>query len=224
MSKRRQWSLLTVVSVLAVLAAGWFMFVAPKRAQAASLRAQAVTQSQANGTLRAQVAALTLQARNLPRQRARLALLAAKIPNDPALPTLIVRLREAADRAGVTLVSLAPGPPLAVTATAAAGVPAPTGSAAAAGTPQLLAIPIAVQVTGGFFQLEQLLTNLEDLPRSFLVGGLTVAPGATPGVAAPGASAGLSGGSLSATINGRVFVTAVRPAAPAPVMPSTAAG
>jgi Tfp pilus assembly protein PilO len=223
-SRLRQWSLLTAVAVFAVLAAGWFLLVSPKRSDAAGLREQATAQARANDTLRAQAAALTLQARDLPRQRARLALLAGKIPSDPALPALIVRLREAADAAGVTLVSLAPGQPTAVAATRPGGVPAPTGSATAVGAGQLLAIPVIVQVTGGFFQLEQFLTNLEDLPRSFLVGQLSVAPGASVAATTTGQAGGLSSGSLTASLTGRVFLSAARPAGPTPVAPSTAGG
>ncbi len=225
MTKLRQWSVLTAVAVLAVLAAGWFLLVSPKRSEAAQLREQASAQDQTNATLRAQVAALTLQARDLPRQRARLGVLAGKIPSNPALPALILRLGEAADRAGVTLVSLAPGAPTAVAPTATGAVPAPTGSAAA-GVGQLFAVPVTVQISGGFFQLEQFLTNLEDLPRSFLVGQLSVVPDATAG-----SSSGLSGGSLAASLTGRVFVSVARAVAPitravapTPAAPSSPAG
>lgn len=226
---------MTAVAVLAVLAAGWFVLVSPKRSQAADLRAQAVAQSQANDTLRAQVAALTLQARQLPQQRQRLALLAQKIPDSTAMPALILRLREAADRAGVTLVSIQPAPPTAVTLSATGAlapttgaatgaVPAPTGAAGGRAR-QLLTIPVTIQVTGGFFQLEQFMTNLEDLPRSFLVGQLSIAAASSTGTTSAGStSAGLSGGSLSMTITGQVFLTAAKPAATAPVSPSPAPG
>lgn len=209
MTKSRQWLTLTGVAVVAVLAAGWFLLISPKHSEAAQLRNDATAQAQANDTLRAQVAALTVQARNLPRERAKLALLSGKIPSKPELPTLILRLREAADRAGVTLVSLRPSPPTAVTATGVGAVPAPAGSAARTGAGQLLTIPISVEVNGGFFQLEQFLANLEDLPRSFLVGQLTVAAGAASSAATAAtatAPATLSSGPLTATITGRVFL------------------
>lgn len=238
MAKARQWSLLTAVAVIAVLAAGWFFLISPKHAEAGRLRSEATTQSGVNDTLRAQITALTAQARKLPEQRARLAVLAAKIPSDPALPALIRTLRDAADRAGVDFVSLQPGTPAAFTPGAAAGGAAPAvpgaavGGAATAGAGQLSAIPVTVQVSGGFYQLEQYLTNLEDMPRSFLIGQLTVAPtgggsttGLPAGVPAAGVSGGTSTGALTASITGRIFMGTARPAAvtPAPVAPSAIA-
>lgn len=241
MAKARQWSLLTAVAVVAVLAAGWFLLISPKHAEAGRLRADATTQSGVNDTLRAQITALTAQARKLPQQRARLAVLATKIPDNPALPALIRTLRDAADRAGVDLVSLQPGAPGAFASGAVPGAAAPAapavpgvpaGGAAAAGAGQLLAIPITVQVSGGFYQLEQFLTNLEDMPRSLLVGQLTVAPaggaattGLPAGVPPAGVSGGTSTGALTASITGRVFMATARPAAvtSTPVAPSAIA-
>lgn len=223
----RQWSVLTAVAVLAVLAAGWFLLVSPKRSSAAALRADATAQALANDTLRAQLAALTLQARNLPRERARLAVLGQKIPNSPALPTLIRRLQDAADQAGVTILgSISPGLPAVVATGPTGAVPAPTAGAATGGG-SLLAIPVTLQVTGGFFQLEQFLANLEDLPRSFLVGQLAVTPNGTASAATTstsGVSSGPVAGSLSASITGRVFLAAQRPVVTAPVAPPVAAG
>lgn len=239
MGKARQWSLLTAVAVVAVLVAGWFLLISPKHAEAGRLRADATTRSGVNDTLRAQITALTAQARKLPQQRARLAVLATKIPDNPALPALIRTLRDAADRAGVDFVSLQPGAPTAFTPGATSAVPAApavpgaaAAGAAAAGAGQLLAIPITVQVSGGFYQLEQFLTNLEDMPRSFLVGQLAVAPsggaaatGLPAGVPPAGVSGGTSTGALTASITGRVFMAAARAAAvtSAPVAPSAIA-
>ncbi len=238
MAKTRQWSLLTAVAVVAVLAAGWFLVISPKHAAAGRLRTEATAASGVNDTLRVQISALTAQALKLPQQRARLAVLAAKIPDNPALPTLIRTLRDAAEHAGVDLVSLQPGAPAAFTPGAVAGAAAPVapgtaaGGSAAAGAGQLLAIPVTVQVSGGFYQLEQFLTNLEDMPRSFLIGQLTVAPtggasasGLPAGVPAAGVSGGTSTGALTASITGRVFMATAQPAAvtAAPVAPSAIA-
>lgn len=232
MTRTRQWALLTMVVVLAVLAAGWFLLVSPRQSAAAALRAQAATQSQTNDTLNAQVMALTRQARQLSAERARLALLQARIPTGPNLPTLIVQLRDAADRAGVSVVSLQPGAPTPLTATGTTTTlpPGTTGtgstSSSATSTPgvgSVLAIPITVTTNGGFFQLEQFLANLENLTRSFLVSSVTVATGGggsssgavtSSGTVTSGSTAGTGGvptGSLIATISGRVFLTTAQP-------------
>jgi Tfp pilus assembly protein PilO len=135
-SKMKQWVALTAVGCLAVLAAGWFLLVSPKRGDAAAIRDEVASQNTTNSSLQTQLAMLKAQAKTLPAQQAKLALVAAKIPDNPALPALIRALSKAADDAGVELVSLAPGQPATVVA-AAPAAPAPgattTGPAAGSG-------------------------------------------------------------------------------------------
>lgn len=137
-SKMKQWVALTAVGCLAVLAAGWFLLVSPKRSDAAAIRDEVASQDSTNSSLQTQLAMLKAQAKTLPAQQAKLALVAAKIPDNPALPALIRALSKAADEAGVELVSMAPGAPAPVTAAAApaTGLPATSpvaGSGAAVG-------------------------------------------------------------------------------------------
>jgi type IV pilus assembly protein PilO len=138
-SKMKQWVALTVVGCLAVLAAGWFLLVSPKRGDAAAIRDDVATQSSTNSALQTQLAMLKAQAKTLPQQQAALARVAAKIPDNPALPALIRALSQAAEDAGVELVSIAPGTPAAVAtaptaaSTGAAGSTPVAGSGAAVG-------------------------------------------------------------------------------------------
>lgn len=210
MDKLKQWVALTVVGCLAVLAGGWFLLVSPQRTQAEELREQAATNEAGNQTLRTQLAMLKAQAKDLPAQKAELAAVAAKVPSDPALPSLIRALDGASTEAGVELLSIAPGAPAPVVAPAA---PAPAGDGAVAVTPAapagpvLQAIPLAIDVVGGYFEVQQFLGNLEDLGRALRVTALTMAPGANP-VAAPDARTPADEGSvLKATITGQVFVS-----------------
>jgi Tfp pilus assembly protein PilO len=138
--KMKQWVALTAVGCLAVLAAGWFLLVSPKRSDAVAVRDEVTSQNQTNSSLQTQLTMLKAQAKTLPAQQAKLALVAAKIPDNPALPALIRALSKAADDAGVELVSMSPGAPTAVAVAApAAALPeagAPTaasGSGAAVG-------------------------------------------------------------------------------------------
>ena len=189
MDKLKQWVALTVVGVLAVLAAGWFLVVSPKRSAAADLRTQAATQQQGNMGLRAQLATLKAQAKDLPQKQAALAAVAAKVPDNPALPSLIRALSKAADDAGVELVSLAPSAPVPATGAAAAAAAPPTAAktgttlttapaGSAAGTLQQIALTI--NVIGGYFQVEQFFDRLENLTRALKVGGFTMLPGTSP--------------------------------------------
>jgi Tfp pilus assembly protein PilO len=186
--KLKQWVALTVVGVLAVLAAGWFLVVSPKRSAAADLRNDAASQQQSNLGLQAQHATLKAQAKDLPKKQAALAAVAAKVPDNPALPALIRSLSKAADDAGVELVSLSPTAPVPATGGPAAAQPQPAAggkttlasgaASSAAGTLQQIALTI--NVIGGYFQVEQFFDRLENLSRALKVGGFTMLPGTSP--------------------------------------------
>ena len=176
MDKMKQWIALTVVGALAILAAGWFLVVSPKRSHASELRTQASEQERANAQLQTQLATLKAQAKALPAQQAKLAAVAAKIPNNSALPTLVRALNDAADNVGVELVSVAPGPvtavataPAAAVTTAASGTAAVPAASSAVGA--LQSIPMTLNVVGGYFQVAEFLDRLESLQRAFKVTG-----------------------------------------------------
>jgi Tfp pilus assembly protein PilO len=218
MGRTRQWSIGAALLVVVLLAAGWFLLVSPKRAAAASLNTAAVSQEQANATVRTQIAALKAQAVDLPRKQARLDEISAKLPDNPALPSLIRALSDAADKANVELTSIAP----AVPATLVAAVPTTVGLA----TPPVAVsqIPVALVVQGRFFQVEQFLSNLESLPRALTVTTFAMVPSGESGGAATAPAAGATGsaltppvGSLTATIAANVYMAPAAAATPSPV-------
>jgi type IV pilus assembly protein PilO len=243
MDKLKQWVLLTVVGCLAVLAAGWFLLISPKKAEATDLVAQTAAQEAANDGLRTQLQVLKAQAKDLPKKQADLARVATKIPDNPAMPSLIRALTAAATSAGVELVSVTPGVPVAVEApvgaapvapAAAQAVPAPAAAAPAgpvvpgtapAGAPAgaLATIPLSINVIGGYFEVSQFLADLEGLPRALRVTNLTLAPGTSPtAVVTAGAATAPAvpdGRTLTTTITGSVFLAANRPPAAAVVAP-----
>lgn len=221
MDKMKQWVALTVVGVLAVMAAGWFLLISPKRAEAADVRAEAEQARTEAALLQTELAMLKAQAKTLPQVQARLAAVAAKIPDNPALPALIRALSKAADDAGVELVSLAPGAPAPVLAAAptaqvtptagAVGAPvagaAPAAASAAAGT--LNAIPLTLNVVGGYFQIEQFFDRVESLTRAMKVNGFTLAPGSNPVKKTVGAVVD-DGRTLGANITANVYMASGR--------------
>jgi len=233
MDKLKQYIVLTVLGSIVVLAAGWFLLVSPKRSEAAELRAQAETQQGANAQLRTQLTVLKAQAKDLPKQQAKLAAVAAKIPDNPALPALIRALVTASTSAGVELISVTPGAPTAGAPAAAAapvappaGAAAPAPGAAAAAAPvgvagQLATIPLSLNVAGGYFQIQTLLANLENLPRSMRVTTFSLAPGANP-LKKQTSSSAEDGRTLTTTITGQVFMAANRPPATPVIVPGQA--
>ena len=238
MDKLKQWVVLTVVASVAIAAAGWFLLISPKRAEAADLRAQAAEQQTTNSKLENELQVLKAQAKDLPKEQAKLAAVAAKIPDNPALPGLIRAMLQAATESGVELVSLTPGTPELVQAAAAAPV-APTPAAPAAGqqTPtapaagaapaapgapaaataapgpagQLATIPLSVNVVGDYFEVQQFVAAVEELTRAVRVENLAMTPGVAPSDEENG-DAVEDGRSLSATISGYLYMAANRPA------------
>ena len=228
MDKLKQYLVFTLLGCLLVLAAGWFVLVSPKRGEAAELRTAAETQVSANAALETKLAVLKAQAKNLPKQQAKLAAVAAKIPDNPALPALIRALTAAAGSAGVELVTVSPGPvglvgaapAAAAAAPVAPGATKPAASAAtgsAAGT--LAQIPLSLTVAGGYFQVEQFVANLENLPRSMRITGLSLTPGVNP-VDPVVAGAVPDSSTLTTTITGQVYLAGNRP----PATPITVPG
>jgi Tfp pilus assembly protein PilO len=234
MTSTRKWSLLTMVLIVAILAASWFLLVSPERSKASKLKVQTTSQDQANSQLKEKIAQLMAQQQDLPRQEARLAQIRRQIPENPALPALIRDLSAAAKKAGLSLESLAPSDPVAVVAPVAAAVPAPVstdaptdGSTAGTATTAVVApaapavtlyqVPIVLRAQGSYFEVEQFVNKLEGLRRSFLVTGFSLKPMAVTGS---------SGNQLEINVNGRVFLSpaqaaaAANPVAVSPTVPA----
>lgn len=178
-----------------LLAAGWFLLVSPQHAQADSLATQTATAVQENSALQMQLVQLRAQSKDLPAEEAALAKVEAEMPGSADLATLIRQLSARAAADAVVLTSLSPGAPAALTA--------PTGSTNASSGLAVGAIPVSLNVTGGYFEVEQFLSDLENLPRAFLVTGLSLAPSsgtATGSSTSPAGSSGAVTASITATI------------------------
>lgn len=197
MDKMRQWSLLTGLAVVGVLAAGWFLMVSPQRSHANELRGQAASKQQSTAGLLTQVAQLKQQAKDKPAQQRTLMKIATQIPDNPQLPTLIRELTAAAHDAGVSLQSLSPSAPTLVTATAAGTT---TTAGAAASAAPLAQIPVTLQVTGSYFNVESFFRSVEHLDRAMMVVGFSVGPGSSGG--STGATTGTSSGSDASAVPG----------------------
>jgi Tfp pilus assembly protein PilO len=216
MTATRKWSALAALLVAAIFAASWFLLIAPKRSEAAGLRANKAEQDATNQRLVQQLEVLKAQAQDLPKQEAFLAQIRRQVPSNPALPALIRDLTAGAKKSGVELVSLAPALPVAVVApvvtavvptTAGTAAPSPTATAApgavtapVAAAPVLYQVPITVKTTGSYFETEQFLNKVEGLKRSFLVTGFTLRYAATT-------AENPNAGPLELEIKGRVFLS-----------------
>jgi Tfp pilus assembly protein PilO len=218
---RRTELLVAAVGIVLVLVVGALLLVRPKQQAAAEARADrngAIAESQA---LQDQVRALESLKANAATLRARAELAKAEFPSTPGLAALVDALEDAADQAGVDLVSITPAAPK-----------------ASADQPELAEIATGVNVKGSYFQIEDFLSRVENLvkgtdperipPRSVLVRSVNVTSGSGDGgtggstAATPDASA--EADQLQATIALTAFQLARSPAAPAPASGATATG
>jgi len=232
MEKMKQWTMLTALGVVGIMAAGWFLLVSPQKAHAKDLQTQATAQQASTAQLQQQVAQLKQQQKGEPAQQAKLNKIATQIPDNPELPVLIRQLSSAAHDAGVSLVSMAPSQPTVVaSANAAAVAPATTTGSSAVPAP-LAQIPVTIQVTGSYFNVESFFRSVEHLSRAMLVTGFTLSPDSNGGSTntTTGATSGSSGAvgaapnALSAQITAVVFESpTVAPAAGVAAAPTTAA-
>ena len=109
MSSTRTWIAGTVVLSLVLVAAGWFLLISPKRAEAAELRGETVTAQGRNLQLEARIAELKAQFAELPQRKAELAAVRTAMPQEAELATLTRDLQRLAAESGVTLMTIAPG-------------------------------------------------------------------------------------------------------------------
>jgi Tfp pilus assembly protein PilO len=216
MTKLRQLWLLTALGSLAALAGGYFLLVSPQASKAAALREEADTQLQANRQIQSSIAQLNKQKKDLPKLQAELEKFAIKIPGNPALPSLVRGLSDAADASGVDLVSITPAVPAWAKAVNPTTRVETQGTIAAPGGTVLVNIPVAIQITGSYSQISQFFSELEALPRALMVGGFNIVPGVPGGASA---TTVVDADTLTATINSQVSMTAKQAAAPPPVAP-----
>lgn len=227
--------MLTAVLIVAILAASWFLLVSPKRSEAGDLRDQASKEQATNDALIQQLNVLKAQSLDLPKQKAQLAVFAKQIPNNPALPTLIRDLSAAGKKVGVQVLSMKPGTPAAAAVTVPiAPVTAATTTASGAATTSttttggtsasasgasptavapvaapLYSLPLSLEITGNYFEVEQFINKLEGMQRKFLLTGFSLKPGGPAANAAAGSTGTTTTGTgvLSLSLIGQVFLS-----------------
>jgi Tfp pilus assembly protein PilO len=207
MTRTRKWVSGTVVLVLLVLVAGWFLLVSPKKADASNLQATALTQQGTNDGLRAKVAQLKAQDAAKPQQEAKLALFRQQVPENPAEAALVRKLSALSKQSGVEFESLLVVDP--------AGLNVPSAPAAGHDT-VLEQITLSMTIQGSYYSGERFLNLLEGLKRVTLVTGLVVDATANASVGQP-----LDPSIHKFVITVRVFTTT--DPAPVPASPTTAA-
>jgi Tfp pilus assembly protein PilO len=190
---RRETVVIGIVLMILVIVAGWFLLVKPTSSKVSQLKRQAADQQQTNEATRNQIAVLEGQKKQLPADEAELAKLAQRVPANVELPSLLRQMQQAAGDSGVTLVGITPTQPAPLT-----------------GANGIDAVGVTLVVTGGYAEVEEFDSTLENLSRAFLVSGFTLAgTSGASGTAASTPTGGSNAGSdktVSATFNGRVLL------------------
>lgn len=210
MTTTNRWVAGAVAVGLALVAAAWFLLIAPQRSQAATLRDQATAQQDANDAIRLRTQQLEAQFASLPQRRARLAEIQQQMPESPSLAALLRELSTVADDAGVSVQTISPAPPQPLTGGTSAGTPAGTPAGTSAGTSagsaasgaSVQSIATTVVVKGGYAELTLFLQKLQgSMRRAVLVENLNLVPGDK----ASGTTK-TSGNQLTMTLAAKVFV------------------
>jgi hypothetical protein len=217
---RRNELVLAGIGVLLVLVAATLLLVRPTQqatAEANAERDAALTESQ---TLRDQIKALEALKPKEAELKAKAGLAKAEFPATPALPALVDALQDAASLSGVDLGTVAPSTPQTSTT-----------------SPLLAEITTTVNVSGGYFEIQDFLVRLENLvkgtdpghiePRSALIESVNLASAdesATGDSAQATADAATSADELSGNIILTVFQLAQSSGAPStPAAPAATA-
>jgi Tfp pilus assembly protein PilO len=197
----RRYVLAAVAAVL-IIAVFFLFLLSPKLKEVSEVRDQIEQAGDENQTLRNRLRQLQTAQRDEPTTRARLAVFDRLLPPTPELPTLIRQLQTAATASGIDLRSIAPSPPGALT-----------------GRTGVQVATVTIQVVGGFFRLQSLLTRLEELQRVVEVTSIAISPQTD-------VVSGLF--TLSSTITFRMYIVAPNAspggAAPTPAPSPTAGG
>jgi Tfp pilus assembly protein PilO len=211
--------------IVGVLAASWFLLVSPKRSDASALSAQATKQQASNDALVQQLNVLKAQSLDLPKQKAKLAVMHKQIPDNPALPTLIRDLTAAGKKVGVQVVSMRPGPPVAAAVAVPVAAPVPPAggtdptktdttsttangaipTAVAPSVAPLYLVPLQLEITGSYFEIEQFINRLEGIQRTFLVTAFSLKPGGGAATTATTTTTSTTDG-LSLSLTGQVVL------------------
>lgn len=189
------------LGLVVVAALGWTFAVGPETGRLDAAREQVTAIRDQNAVLQTQLAALVKQQSELADTRGTARVLARKFPPTADQPGLFAMVTDAAVDAGIGaegVTTLSPTPPVvggAEPGAAADPAAAPTDPAAAApaAAGALARQTVTVSVTGTYDQTQQLLVNLENMDRAYLVTSVSLA-GDTEGA------------SYTTTITGDMFV------------------
>jgi len=163
------------IALLALLS--WFFLVSPRMDQAREIGEQQAAAEARNASSERQIAALTTLKNGLVRERQIAAALAIKFPPTADQATLFRQIVAAATAAGIqekNITSLGPAAPILGAPSSGAKLPVvatppANGAAPVKAAENMATMAVSLNAQGDVTQMVNILKNLEDLPRSFLI-------------------------------------------------------
>ncbi len=187
--------ILSVLSVLVVLLAFFFLFIRPRQQELARVEEEIVTEEARTQQLRIELARLQDLQANAPELQAELATIRGFVPKDDQVPNFLFLVQDAANAAGVDFVSITPELPK----------PPPEGAA-------LAEIRSQIGAGGGYFAVQDFIRRLHALDRAVRIDNLTLTGAEDPET-----------GDVDITLSGtaRIFFEAPAGAATGAASPAT---
>jgi len=165
-------------SLVLIAAVGWLGVLGPSSAGLAAARDDIASTEEQNQVLATQLVTLQHQAVHLTGSRKAARALSTRFPPTADQPGLFAQVTGAASEAGIlprNVTALTPTPPTVGSGEVTEPVRTPTATDNA-----LARQTVTVSVSGSYGATQQLLRNLEGIPRAFLVTAVTIGAGTGP--------------------------------------------
>lgn len=185
---RRNYVIFALVLIVIALVSFFFVF-SPQSAKIAQAKADTEAAEGKVAKLKLQLAHLEALQKDAPRLREKATVLDAAAPNDPQLAQFILQVQDSANASGIEWLAISPSPP--------------AGNAA---VPGLSEVSISMNVTGGYFQVQDFIVRLETLSRAVKIGTLNLSAGAGTSTTSP---------ELTVAMSMKMFVSSAAAAPPA---------
>lgn len=160
--------IILILALILIAVAFFFLFFQPQGRNIEEARIAADDMERREQELELELRRLESLKAQAPELQAKLQKLDAAIPtNDPQLAQFILLVEEAANTSGIDWLSISPS------------VPAP-----AEADPNTLVVSIGMNVTGGYFQVQDFLVRLENLSRAVKISSISLGPEELPALSA----------------------------------------
>lgn len=155
----------------------WYVLLwGPRKADFSEARARSEKAETQRKELAARVDRLRAAQKDEPMKRAQVEALRTTIPDEPNLAAFILDTNDAASKAGIDFISIAPSVPAAPSAQSSpVAVRTSTGATTLPASAMPAEIRLQLQITGGYFQVLDFLNRVGEMPRLVITDGLSIA-------------------------------------------------